>query len=316
MRLKTLIASILLSLPFWWGVNVFASKTESLFFDYISQNQKAFRASAVLGIENIKRTENPYNLEIKAKAAGSFLILPDKSFQYLYKKNISEKLPIASLTKLMMADIVLENFDHSKDVVIKKEIFQKDVLSNFKAKEIFAIKDLLYSALIESNNVAVLAISDEIGESNFVSLMNLEAKYLGMNNTFFANSTGLDPELNADFINLSTVSDLVKLAEHIIKNPEIKDILSQKEFDLYTKDGKFHHKAITTNEFLKSGLFFEGKEMFGAKTGQTIKAGECLLLILKVSKNNGYLINVVLGSDDRFGDMKKIIRWADYNFDL
>ena len=144
----------------------------------------------------------------------------------------------------------------------------------------------------------------------FVELMNLQAKSLGMSNTFFANPTGLDPADDGDPINYSSVTDLTKLAYHLTKEPLILQMTAQREFDLYSIDGKLQQTAATTNELLNSDFSFGGKMILGGKTGETKKAGQTLILIFKDFKTNGYLVNVILGSEDRFADMMKMINWV------
>lgn len=312
MRLKILIASIIISAPIWWGVNILANRTENLFFNFVSLNQKAFKAQVTDGFENIARSQNVKELELTAKSSASVFFLKDGREIYLYKKNIAEALPIASLTKLMAAKVALENFDLGEQVEIKKSIFQENVESNLKEKEKFFLKDLVASSLIESNNSAAFALAEIIGKEAFADLMNLEAKHLKMQDTYFINSTGLDEE---DKTNISSVKDLAILIREILKSPLISGIISQKEFPLYTSDGKFHHNVITTNELLKAGIEFKTMEMAGAKTGETLKAKQCLVLITK-DKEGNYLANIVLGSDDRFLDIKKLVSWIAVSFEL
>lgn len=323
MRIKYFVFSLLLSFPFWWGVNVFANKTENAFFSYLNENPKVFKADISSTIKAPERKFNLGNLEINAKAAASVLVFPDGKESFLYKKNIGEPLPIASLSKLMAANVVFENFDVSQEVKIKKTISLDGAEKKLKKGESFFLIDLVSAALVESNNSAAQAVSEIIGEDAFVDLMNLEAKYLGMTETNFVNPTGLDPDekqlalwQNKNYINRADIKDLLKLSEHIIKNQDIIKNISKEQFDLYTSSGKFHHTVLTTNEFLKNGISFGALQFVGAKTGQTIKAKGCLILILKNPENNNYLISIVLGSDDRFGDMRKMIDWASANFNL
>lgn len=315
-RLKFFTLSLLFSMPFWWGFNVLAENSEKVFFNFITQNQQTFKAAVSSAFEDITRKNNFGELEINAKAGASVLILEDNSQAFLFKKNINQPLPIASLTKLMAADVALENFDIFQKVKFGPEVF-KEGNSNFKIGESFYMKDLLCSGLIESNNSAIKAIAETIGEKAFVDLMNLEAKYLGMSQTHFFNSTGLDPkDSEPELINLSTVQDLTKLVKHILKKSLILEIMGQKEFALYTFEGNFHHKVITTNEFLKANVSFGNKEIIGGKTGQTKRAGGSLILILKLPQKNRFLINIVLGSEDRFGDTEKIINWVSKTYEI
>jgi D-alanyl-D-alanine carboxypeptidase len=147
-------------------------------------------------------------------------------------------------------------------------------------------------------------LTEPIGEEGFVDLMNINAKNLGLKNTRFFNPTGLEPDGPNEPINHSTVGDLVKLAKYILKNyPQIFKITANQSYTILKPNGAVHHFIPeNTNELL-------GKVpgIIGGKTGWSPKASGCLLLVLKNPKGNGYFVTVVLGSNDRFGDMKKII---------
>ena len=129
--------------------------------------------------------------------------------------------------------------------------------------------------------------------------MNLTAEALGLQKTHFINVTGLDPEDSAE-INYSSARDLTLLAQELLESSLIRQILSTHKINLYGPE------LINTNEFLGriSGVI-------GGKTGFTDNALGCFLLILKAPQDNGYLINVVLGADDRFVEMEKLINWLN-----
>ncbi len=224
----------------------------------------------------------------------------DKKF--VFEKNKDLKVPIASITKLMTALIVLENYDLNETITISDEIFSMDFSSNnFFPREEYRVKDLVYSLLMESNNAVSYILAQEI---NFVELMNKKALDLGMTNTYFVNPSGLDPLNTSDTANYSTARDLINLIEAVLEKPLIVEILSTSEYDLIRQDGFFKYTVINTNE-----LLFEMPEIIMGKTGTTKRAGQCL--VLAVSKNNkGYLISVILGSRDRFNETRKIIDWA------
>lgn len=224
----------------------------------------------------------------------------------LFSKNIQRKLTIASLSKLMTALVVVENIDLSSEIKISDEAAnQTKSPESLKAGEIFYAKDLLYATLIGSDNTASYALSESVGTDKFIELMNKKAEELGLSDTSFSNTTGLG------LANFSTAQDLAKLAEYLLENRRsILGISTTQEFNLYTADKKVLHKIINTNELLKdsSGL---SARVVGSKTGETRTAGECLLLVLKSPDGNSYLINVILNSNDRFGEMKKLINWVD-----
>lgn len=303
--------SFFISLPFFWGLNVLEKKLEDFFFwQEIANNPKILTAeiSQKLELEKLKPIRNWQieDLEVNASSAISVLIKSDNSEKILFEKNGDKILPIASLSKLMTAKVVLENYDLFQKIEINKEKSNKkeELPNEFKSGENFSIKQLLYPLLMESNNEAAIILANLIGENNFVELMNSEAKNLGLKDTFFINPTGLDNKET----NSSTAKDLVKLTKELLrKHPLIWEILSLPEIDFYTDDGIFHHKIINTNEFLKEFP----SVIVGGKTGNTPRAGECLLLVIKAPENRGYIINIILGSNDRFGEMRKLLDWIN-----
>ncbi len=352
---KIFLVSFILSLFFWWGISIFAKNLEDFFFwQEISKRPEIFTAQAnqlILKdkIERLKferlQTECLKNLKIDARAAISVLVNErsgEKEEKILFAKNTDQKLPIASLTKLMTALIVLENYDLSKEITISKEaVSQAEDFGKLEAGKQYHAEYLLYPLLMESSNDAAFSLAndyDEMTEEKFVEFMNLEARKMNLENTFFVNSTGLDPEepgtrINpvrdseseeeaisgsiANGVNYSTVADLVKLTEELLnlKKPRsqiegrangarrslIWEILSTSEFNLYGP------KLTNTNKFLEKSASWQDR-IIGGKTGYTDRAGECFLLVLKPpTENKGYFINIILGSNDRFEEMLRLV---------
>lgn len=311
MKLKIFFLAFLLSLPFWWGVNVLEKNLEEfLFVKLLSENPQILTATA--NQEEIKRklkglrpvrNRDIEDFDLKAKAGISVFIKENRR-KVLFNKSESEGLPIASLTKLMTSYIVLEHYNPEQIIKIsEKAVKTEGNFGEFKIGESFFVKDLLCPLLIESSNDAAIALAQVVGEEAFVGLMNLETEDLNLKNTYFVNPTGLDPEFNTP--SYSTSEDLVNLSWYLLKeHPEIFEILSIKELDFYTPGGNFHHHLVNKNELL-------GKlpEILGGKTGYTEKAKGCLLLITK--KNEGFLINVILGSDERFEEMENLLNWIN-----
>lgn len=311
MKLKIFFLAFLLSLPFWWGVNVLEKNLEEfLLGKLLSENPQILTATA--NQEEIKRklkdlrpvrNRESEDFDLKAKAGISVFIKENRK-KVLFNKSESEGLPIASLTKLITSYIVFEHYNPEQIIKIsEKAVKTEGNFGEFKIGESFFVKDLLHPLLIESSNDAAIALAQVIGEEAFIGLMNLEAEDLNLKNTYFVNPTGLDPDFNTP--SYSTCKDLVDLNWHLLKeHPEIFEILSIKELDFYTPAGNFHHHLVNKNELL-------GKlpEILGGKTGYTEKAKGCLLLITK--KNEGFLINVILGSDERFEEMENLLNWIN-----
>lgn len=235
--------------------------------------------------------------EFQAKSVFSFRV-NQKEENVIYQKNIQEKLPIASLTKLMTAVIAIENYPLDEKITISKEaVLQEGDFGKLKVGETMSVENLLYLSLIESSNDAAYALAEAIGVDNFVDIMNWETKSLGLKNTHFTNPTGLD-----DPKNYSTAQDLAILTKNLLKKPLLWEILGTPEYDLYLPDGTLHHKLKNTNELL-------GKipGIIGGKTGWSPQAQGCFLLVLKKGKGE-YFINIILGAEDRFAEMQKLIQ--------
>lgn len=295
-KLRIFLTFFVLSLPIFWGVNASEKKLEDFFFSQLYIETPRVLTAQLSPLP--EKTEAIEPLEIQARAAFSVKTNEEGVWQILYQKNIKERLPIASLTKLMTALVILENYQLDLPVTIsEKAVAQEEELGQLKAGEILSVKDLLYIMLMESSNDAAYALSEVIGLENFVDIMNWQAKYLGLKNTHFSNPTGLDAQGN-----YSSAQDLVILTKILFKKPLLWEILQIPELNLYLTDGSFHHKLINTNELLN-----KIPNVFGGKTGWSPKALGCLLLVLE-NKQGDYLINIILGADDRFLEMEKLIQ--------
>lgn len=218
----------------------------------------------------------------------------------LYHKNINQVLPIASLSKIMTAIIVLENFDLEEVIkVSKNSISTLGDNGNLIRGEELTAKDLLYTMLMESSNDAAMALSGDsrLTYDEFISLMNSKAKELGLENTHFIDSIGLNS------YNKSTVFELAKLINYSFDFPFLWEVLKTSEIIISSIDNKFFHNLINTNELLDKISFLNG-----GKTGFTNQAGGCMLTAFSFGSNN--LITVVLGSEQREEDTEKLINWS------
>lgn len=248
--------------------------------------------------ENVVKASAP---EINAKSAISV----ESSFgdfnNIVFEKNSNEQLPIASLTKLMTAIVVLDNYNLS-DTWAVDEISnsQGSMELDVKLGDTLKVESFLDIMLIGSSNKSAYALAELVGVKKFVELMNQKARELELKSTFFADPTGLSPE------NISTASDLVKLAKNILMNyPKIAVISGLKE--LYVPDFGI---IKNTDELLG-----EIPDIVCSKTGFTKAAQGCLLLVTRPEgyspEDDKYLISVILGADDRFSEMKKLINWSN-----
>ncbi len=238
-----------------------------------------------------KRNWSAPFLELKAEAA---LAMSLDGGRIYYNKNIETRRPIASLTKLMTAIIVLENYDLNRTVKISAEAVKRESASGgLRVGENIAVRSLLSIMLIDSSNDAAFALAEQ--KKNFISLMNEKAVEMGLKNTHFSVPDGLDSDGN-----YSSALDIAKIFVYLVeKHSEALEILKTKNMTVYSVDGKIEHRLESTDKLLDA----DG-DIIAGKTGFTDNAGGCLVLLAK----NG-IVSVVLGSTDRFGESQKMIQW-------
>lgn len=244
--------------------------------------------------------------EINAESAisieSNIQQLRESSNKIIFEKDSNSPRPIASLTKLMTAVIVLDNpegnYNLSDTVVVDSVADSQDAMKqDVKLGDVMTVESFLEIMLVESSNKSAYTLSELVGEKKFVGLMNQKAKDIGLQNTFFVDPTGLSSQ------DVSTASDLAKLAEYILKNKnysKIAEISGEKE--IYVPG---FGSVVNTDQLLG-----EIPDIVCSKTGFTTAAKGCLLLVMENQKNNDYLINVILGADDRFFEMRKLINYS------
>lgn len=306
MKSKVILIAFLASLPVWLGVNFLENYLEKVFLDIeLAKRPEVFindfveeRKLAELKLDN-QISRQLKELNIDALAAVSVKIDKQGNEKVLFEQNSEKKLAIASLTKLMTALVVFDSYDYFQLIPINEEAVSQDGdTGELELGEKLSVNSLVRTALIESSNDAAFALTQPLGEKTFVSLMNDYSEKIGLNNTYFNNPTGLEPD------NYSTAKDLVKLTAYILKEKsEIFDITANDSYKILKPNGDLHHYiAQSTNKLLR-----EVPGIIGGKTGWSPNAGGCLLLVLDDPLSSSYYINIVLGADDRFGEMKKIV---------
>jgi len=315
-NLRVFFIAFLFSLPVWWGINAFSAELTDFFFLYeIRTNPEIIAAfAAQKDLEQQLEKQYPFlkkgvsRPEIKARAALSTFVNPDGTLRVLYEKEQKTPVLIASLTKLMTSLVALKHYAPTQEILITREILEEQGEAGYlREGEVFSIKDLLHLTLIESSNDAAAALLEPLGRAEFVRQMQEQAKTLAMQQSSFVNPTGLDPARGQEG-NESTVADLTKLAIYLFEQyPQVFDILSQEELNLYTREGKFHHTMRNTNVLVHYSEW--PARILGGKTGSTPQAKESLILLLESPDRKGYIVNVILGSEDRFLEMRQLLRW-------
>lgn len=235
---------------------------------------------------------------IKAKSA---IVYDVNSSRYLFSKNINEKLPIASLTKILTAIAVADKLNFKDIVTITKESVKVDgEKQDLYLGERLTVEDLVKIMLIKSSNDAAYALSVHAKNNSLdlVEEMNKIAVELEMFNSHFKDPAGLNDEA------YSSAEDMIKLVRRLLEYPALLTIMSQKEADIKSIDGIAHYIQTTDQ------LLGEVAGIIGGKTGYTDGAAGCMLLIVQVSDKNDRIISIVLGSSERFTDTQKLIEWT------
>lgn len=247
-------------------------------------------------------------LDIKAK---SVILLEPQTGTVLYESNSDEKLPPASITKIMSLLLIMEAIDRG-DYTVEDVVTASEHAASMGGSQIWlepgesmTVDDLLKAAVIASANDATVALAEKTAgsEEGFVERMNKRAKELGMNDTQFFNATGLDAEGH-----LSTAHDVALMSAELIKHPLIKNYSTVWMDSL--RDGE--SELVNTNKLVR---FYNGTT--GLKTGTTADAGYCLSATAK--RDNMELVAVVMGGETsaaRFEGAKKLLDYgfANYSF--
>lgn len=275
-----------------------------------------FRGTGASSV-SIKPKTGITGLTLPADAFFALYVSPtSSSTQVLVSKNQDKRLPIASVTKLMTAVVSQRTFGAKDPVIVSAEALQgKGTSLKFSPGDTFAVSDLLSSLLIESNNDAARALALKAGEKFFVTAMNHEAYVRGLKNTWYANPTGLDPVDPNASTNYSSAADLALFAQQIeTDNPALLALTATSSVVLRSETGAVHHTVISTDELLKTpGI---GPRIIGGKTGDTPRANKNLVLVLRPKgTQGGYIVAVVLHTDNHFSDMQKLINWVDTSYE-
>ncbi len=237
-------------------------------------------------------------LVVPELSASGVLLLDAASSQEIYSKSPDVRRPIASLTKIMTALLVLERHSTSTIVTIPPiaENIRGSTVGLIPGQHI-SVGNLTKALLLPSANDAAYALAtfDAKGVGAFVRTMNERAVAMGLENTHFANPAGLDhPE------QYSTPRDLGWLALAALRNPTFASIVQTRSARVSTSEGK-EYSLRNTNE-----LLHYNEDVYGVKTGTTDAAGECLIVLFR-EKDRPYLL-VLLGSKDRYTDSLHILQ--------
>ncbi len=237
-------------------------------------------------------------LEIEEHVSASGVLVIDvASGQRLFSSEENKRRPMASLTKIMTALLVVENHDLNERVRIPRGV--EDTIGNkvyLEEGKHFSVGDLLSALLISSANDAAkaLAIYHSGSLSAFTEEMNARVKELGLKNTSFSDPIGLD---NPD--QFSTAQDIAWITMFVQRYEPIAVRMRKRGMRIFSKEGDEIFLAHT------HALMHAEKDVTGGKTGTTNGAGQCLVSLVE-EEGTEYLV-VIMNSLQRYKDMRAIL---------
>jgi D-alanyl-D-alanine carboxypeptidase (penicillin-binding protein 5/6) len=242
-------------------------------------------ARAAAGADTLAR-------ELSAKAVA---LVEANTGRVLFEKNSSERMKIASTTKILTALVALESCDPDEAVEIKGEWTGIEGSSIYlKAGEKLTVRELLYGLMLASGNDAAVALACHTagGIREFAALMNKRAAELGCKDSSFANPSGLDEDGH-----FSTARDLAKITAAAMENEIFAEIVSTKQTEAAGRSLKNHNR-----------LLWEYPGTLGVKTGYTKSAGRSLVSCAE--RDGMRFICVTLDDSDDWADHTALYDWA------
>ncbi len=250
------------------------------------------------------KTENTAGPTVSAKAA---IVVDEETNKILYAKNVHNKLPPASIIKILTFSLALESFNENDLIEISPRASEQIPNKiNMKPGEKIKLADLLYGLMMISANDAAYAIADAYprGFDEFIELANKKIEMLGLKNTVMANPAGLD-----DKAQKSTAFDMATITRYtLLEHPEIIEYAGKNsQHSVYATE---YNEPHWWNGHL-SHMLSAYPSMIAAKTGYTDEAGTTYIGIAE--RNNRRLIVVILGAKgaNANNDVKSLL---DYGF--
>jgi D-alanyl-D-alanine carboxypeptidase (penicillin-binding protein 5/6) len=228
--------------------------------------------------------------------------------EVMYAKNMYQERPIASLSKLLTAAVIRNTLPLDRFVPIPDEARaaqRRGAHISLPIGEHAQVRDLLEAMLVSSANDAAVTLAHAAfgSEEAFVEHANAYALMAGLRHTVASNATGLQGGVQH-----STAQDVAQLLQMAYRDEVLASFLAQDKGVLTTQEGS-RRRYTATNELLGTYL-----PILAGKTGYTVEAGESLAVVTQ--DNQGHTIGaVILGSRERFQDMKVLVEWIWRNFD-
>lgn len=248
-----------------------------------------------------------------AKNSQSAILIERDTGNVMFDKNANEKLPPASMTKIMTLLLIMEALE-KEQITLNETITVSERAASMGGSQIFleageemSVEDLLKGIAVASGNDASVALAERIGgtEEEFVRMMNEKVSELELKSTKFQNSTGLPAEDH-----YSTAHDMAIIAKELLKYEDVTNYTGI--YEDYLREGEENEFwLVNTNKLVR---FYEGVD--GLKTGFTNEAKYCLTATAE--KNNMRTIAVVMGAEtpkERNQDISELLDYAYANYE-
>ena len=237
----------------------------------------------------------------------AFVVFDPASGRTLYAKNADQAMPIASITKLMTAMVVLDaRQDMDEAIIVDKDDIDllKGTRSRIPVGAAFRREDLMRLALMASDNRAAAALGRSYpgGTAAFVEAMNAKAQLLGLHNAKFVEPTGLAPG------NVASPQDLALLVAAATNFPQIREFSTAQQLHVTLASGGRSMGFNNTNALVRA----QGWNIGLSKTGFINEAGKCLVMHATIANNP--VVIVLLdswGKLTRIGDANRIKKWLE-----
>lgn len=252
--------------------------------------------------------------------ARSAVLMDADSGRILFAKEAENQMPMASTTKIMTCILALEHLEEGQTVTVSEEaIHQPKVHLGVKKEEVFYVRDLLYSLMLESHNDSAVLIAEAIGGSvkEFADMMNEKAREIGCENTYFITPNGLDAEDDRG-IHSTTAKELAWIMKYCIHDSERKEefleITRTQEYSFSDVSGKRRFSCYNHNAFLQ---MMDGA--LSGKTGFTADAGYCYVGALRQDGKTFIVALLACGWPNnktyKWADTKKLMTYGFENYE-
>jgi D-alanyl-D-alanine endopeptidase (penicillin-binding protein 7) len=290
----TFLTVIGLAIIFTIGYNAILMESESR--PLFTRDSEAELFDFELPDSNINRA-----IYLNLKAA---LVVDNETRRIIYSQDAGQIRPIASISKLLTAMVVLDHYNPDTVLEITTTDARRSAKSLFRTGTRVKARDLLHAALLQSDNRSARALARAVAGSygKFAEMMNKKARQLGLENTSVCEPTGLDEN------NCSSAADCARLVNIAMQlYPEIARITSLKKYEFKPVNRKRKMRLINTNR-----MVFSKYKVLAGKTGYIIKSDYCLTTVLQ--NGEGEKITVVVlgapGNSIRFREARRLANYA------